>query len=183
VCTKDKELLNEPCKYPVERCINFGMIAQYYIDNNMGRQISHDELMDILKMGEEKGLVLSVGNAKDLDFICLCCGCCCIHMRLLRIGGHPAKQVFSSYSAAIDPRYCTSCGTCQDRCQIAAIVAGDKTFTIDSERCIGCGACVSSCPVEAISLNEKPDAKPISDNLQETFQKITVERGIETPMA
>ena len=61
---------------------------------------------------------------------------------------------------------------------MAAIIDGDETFKIDSDRCIGCGVCVSDCPVEAISLNEKADVKPVSDSLLETFQKISLERGL-----
>lgn len=52
------------------------MAAQYYIENGLSRQISQDELMDLLKMGEEKALVLSPGNSKEILNICMCCGCC-----------------------------------------------------------------------------------------------------------
>lgn len=178
VCARDKELLDEPCKFPVERCINFDMVAQYYIDNNMGRKITKDELLDILKMGEERGLVLSVGNAKDLGFICMCCGCCCVHLRMLKMGGHPAKQAHTSYMAVIDPELCTSCGTCEERCQMNAVTEGDESFKIDTDNCIGCGVCVSTCPVEAIKLINKPDPMPVYDNMLETFQKIMAERGV-----
>jgi len=58
ICRKEQTLLGRICDRPAERCIGFDMVAQYYIENGMGRQITKSELMDLLKMGEDKALVL-----------------------------------------------------------------------------------------------------------------------------
>lgn len=175
-CAIDTELMGGACDYPVERCISFGMNAENLISLNLAREIDHKELSSLLDMGEEKGLVLNVGNAKDIDFICTCCACCCVLLKMLKFGGKPGDQVQSSFYAQIDPEACTACGTCEERCQIDAVKEGDP-HTIDTARCIGCGVCVSTCPVEAISLLAKPEGH-INDTFAETLQQILVERGI-----
>jgi Na+-translocating ferredoxin:NAD+ oxidoreductase subunit B len=175
-CAIDTELLGGACDYPVERCISFGMNADNLIALNLGREIGQEELSALLDMGEEKGLVLNVGNAKDIDFICMCCHCCCVLLKLLRFGGKPGDQVQSSFYAAIDPETCTACGTCEERCQINAVIDGD-TVGIDTTRCIGCGVCVSTCPEDAITLIAKPESE-INDTFGQTLQQILVERGM-----
>ncbi|MFO7963782.1 MAG: 4Fe-4S binding protein [Desulfobacterales bacterium] len=175
-CAIDTELKGGKCEYPVERCIAFGMNAQNLISLNLAREISRDELMALLDIGEEKGLVLDVGNAKQVDFICMCCNCCCVLLKMLKLGGKPGEQVQSSFYAAIDPKVCTACGTCADRCQIGAVIEGDA-YEIDTSRCIGCGVCVPTCPTEAISLIAKPE-RDINETFAETLQQIMMERGM-----
>ncbi len=175
-CAIDTELMGGACDYPVERCISFGMNADNLISLNLAREIGQEELSTLLDMGEEKGLVLNVGNAKDIDFICMCCHCCCVLLKMLKLGGKPGDQVQSSFYAAIDAETCTACGTCAERCQINAVIEGD-TVEIDATRCIGCGVCVSTCPEEAITLIAKPESD-INETFAETLQQILVERGI-----
>jgi len=178
ICTKEKGLLGEPCSRPEERCIQFDMAAQYYIENGLGRQISQDELMDLLKMGEDKALVLSPGNSKEIINICLCCGCCCGFLNLLKRFDRPADHCASPYQARIDPDACVLCGTCEERCQMEAIREGDDAYEVNEPRCIGCGLCVPACPEEAISMVEKPEAPSIPENLIEMNIKISQERGL-----
>ena len=175
-CSIDTELMGGKCNYPAERCINFGMAAEYQLSLNLGREIDQEELSKLLSMGEERGLVLNVNNAKDIDFICMCCHCCCILLRMLRYGGIPGDQVQSSFYAKIDSDACTACGTCKERCQINAVIDGD-IFEIDMSRCIGCGVCVSTCPEDAITLIAKPENE-INGTIFETLQQIMIERGV-----
>ena len=178
ICAKEKELLDQPCSRPQERCIQFDMAAEYYIENGLGRQITRDELMDLLKMGEEKALVISPGNSKEIMNICLCCGCCCGFMRILKEFDRPADHCASPYRARIDSEACVMCGTCQDRCQIEAIKESDEAYEVEEARCIGCGLCVPTCPEEAIAMAEKPDPPSIPDNPIDMNIKIAQERGV-----
>jgi Na+-translocating ferredoxin:NAD+ oxidoreductase subunit B len=175
-CALDTELMGSACDYPVERCISFGMNAENLISLKLGREINKAELAALLDMGEEKGLVLNVGNAKNIDFICMCCSCCCVLLKMLKMGGKPGDQVQSSFYATIDPEVCTACGTCAQRCQINAVIEGDA-YEIDTARCIGCGVCVSTCPVEAITLISKPESA-MNETFGETLQQILAERGV-----
>ncbi len=178
ICAKEKNLVGEPCSRPEERCIQFDMAAQYYIENGLSREITQEELKDILKMGEEKALVLSPGNSKEIVNICLCCGCCCGFMTVLKQFDRPADHCGSAYQARIDPDACVLCGTCEERCQMDAISEGGESYEVDEARCIGCGLCVPTCNDEAISLVEKPEAPSLPENLIDMNIKIAQERGV-----
>lgn len=178
ICTKEKAQLGEPCNRPEERCIQFDMAAQYYIENGLSRQITRDELMDLLKMGEEKALVLSPSNSKEIMNVCLCCGCCCGFLNMLKKFDRPADHCASPYRAKIDPDACVLCGTCGERCQMEAIREGDEAYEVEEARCIGCGLCVPTCPEEAISMVEKAEAPSIPENVVDMNIKIAQERGM-----
>lgn len=178
VCEKQQGLLGNPCDRPKERCIQFDMAAQYYIDNGMSREISEDELQDLLKMGEEEALVLCPTNAKEIINICMCCGCCCENLKTLKRYDRPADQCVSPYMAKIDSESCVMCGDCMDRCQMDAIQEGDEAHELDAARCIGCGLCIPTCPEAAISLVEKADVTEIPENLIDMNIKLSQERGI-----
>jgi ferredoxin len=154
------------------------MAAQYYIENGFSRQITQDELMDILKLGEDEALVISPGNSKEIMNICLCCGCCCGFLKVLKTYERPADHCASPYQAKIDPDACVQCGTCEERCQMEAIREGDESHEVNEARCIGCGLCVPTCPEEAISMVEKPEAPSIPEDMVGMNIKIAQERGI-----
>jgi len=178
ICAMNQELLSHPCDRPKERCIQFDIAAQYYLENKMARQINMEELMELLKMGEEKALVISPTNAKDIVNICMCCGCCCEFLGSLKKMSQPADQIQSSFFAQIDQELCIICGTCEDRCQMEAIKENDEYCEVDTARCIGCALCVTTCPEEAISLVNKPELTPPPENIIEMNIKISKERGI-----
>ncbi len=180
ICRKEQTLLGGRCDRPSERCIQFDLAAQYYLENGMSRQISREELMALLKMGEEKALVLCPTNAKEIMNICLCCGCCCGLLRTLKRLDRPADQVANRFQARIDPDLCTACGTCQERCQIGAVREAGEICQVDAARCIGCGLCVPFCPAEAISMVEKSDSVPVPDNVIEMNLRTLEERGLPT---
>jgi len=178
ICQKEQVLLGNSCDRPAERCLMFDEAAHYCIENKMGRKISEEELVDILKRGEEKALVLSPTNAKNILNICMCCGCCCGILRLLKRFPQPAQHVQSSFYARIVSDLCTMCGACVDRCQMEAISAGSDYYKINRERCIGCGLCVTTCPTEAITLQAKSKPPRIPDTIVDLHIKIAKERGI-----
>lgn len=178
ICQKEQQLLGHGCDRPIERCLVFDQAAEHYIENGLGRPITREELMDILKMGEEKALVLSPTNSKDILNICMCCGCCCGMLRLLKQLPRPADHAHSPVQARIDPTECSSCGLCVERCQVDAIVQPDDAYHVDPARCIGCGLCVPTCPTQAISLVPKKESVPIPGNFFETQKRIAKERGV-----
>ncbi len=42
VCRKEAHLLDHGCDHPMESCLSFGVAAEYYIENGMGREITAD---------------------------------------------------------------------------------------------------------------------------------------------
>ena len=112
ICQKEQALLGNSCDRPSERCLVFDDAAKYYLENKLAKKINEEERMSILKMGEEKALVLSPTNAKNILNICMCCGCCCGMLRLLKKFPKPAKHIQSSFYGQIASELCTVCGVC-----------------------------------------------------------------------
>jgi len=178
ICRKEQALLGHPCKRPNETCLQFGMAAQYYIENGLGRQITKEEVFKVLKQAEDAALVLSPNNAQDLSNICCCCSCCCGVLRNLAKFERPAEIAATHFRAKLDPEACSNCETCLDRCQMQAIQSGEDHVTILAHRCIGCGLCVPTCPEEAIQLEPRPDAAEPPANITATMMQIMKERGL-----
>ena len=178
ICQKEQGLLGNSCRGAAERCIQFGSSAQYYIDNGMARRIDLDELMEILKQGEEDGLVLSPTNTQHIPGMCMCCGCCCPILRTLGSLDRPVDHVQTTFRAEIDEDLCNGCGLCEDRCQMKALGERETEYAVDEARCIGCGLCLSECPVEAISLVELPGVAAVPGNTVELGMNIMKERGL-----
>jgi ferredoxin len=178
ICRKEQALLGRKCDYPSEICLGFNDFAQFYIDNNMAKEITMEESLKLLDKAEEAGLVLSPGNTQELAAICCCCSCCCPILKFAKPAPRPADLVHSYYEAKIDPGECTACGDCIERCPMDAIQEGDNVSEVIDGRCIGCGLCVSVCPVEAISLVEKPGMEAPPKDMQDIMNRISAERGV-----
>jgi len=178
ICRKEQDILGNKCDYPSEICLGFNDFAQYYIDNNMAREITADECLKLLDKAEEAGLVLSPSNTGEkLSSIC-CCSCCCPVLKFAKPAPRPADAIQSYYEARIDPDDCTACGDCVESCPMDAIKEGDNFSEVIDGRCIGCGLCVSVCPVEAISLKEKPGMEAPPKDMPDMMNRIAVERGV-----
>jgi H+/Na+-translocating ferredoxin:NAD+ oxidoreductase subunit B len=157
ICRRELGLLGKGCGKPVETCLVFDGGAEYYLKNGLGREISQQEALGILKIAEEAGLVLQPSNAKEIVNICCCCGDCCGVLRNLKRYPKPASLASSPFFAAVDIETCQGCGVCEDRCQMEAVQLVDEKASIDMDRCIGCGLCVSTCPADSITLVRKPE--------------------------
>jgi len=178
ICQKEAKLMDKRCDRPEEKCIQFDTAAQYFIENEMSREIGREELEGLLKMGEEANLVVCSTNAKEIVNICLCCECCCNFLKMLKTYERPADHTQSPFRAAIDAELCVTCGTCEESCQIEAIQEGDEVYTIDDARCIGCGLCVPTCPEEAISLVKTDYDPQLPENIVDMNIKLAQERGV-----
>lgn len=178
ICRVDQALRGYKCDRPLETCLVFGVGAQYYVDNGIGRRIDVEECLEILDRAEDAALVLNPSNAQHFVNICCCCGCCCGQLRALRALDQPADHSLSTYQASIDPELCTACGTCLDRCQIEAIVEGGDYMEVDPARCIGCGLCVPTCPAEAVEMVLKEGVEAPPSNIVEMNVRILKERGL-----
>jgi electron transport complex protein RnfB len=178
ICRKKNELLDKKCDRPRETCLVFGDIGQFYIDNKLGRQITFNEALKVLDLGEEAALVLCPTNTVEHAAICLCCTCCCGVLSGMKLLPNPADYIDSTYQAAIDPGLCNSCGVCTDRCQMGAINNDNSSYSVNTKRCIGCGLCISSCATNAVSLHVKegPVVPPL--NFDDLLDKISKERGL-----
>ncbi len=157
ICRKERRLLGDGCEKLLEACMSFGPAADYYIENELGREISKEEAKQILLQAEDEGLVhYSSNHTAPKLFICNCCGCCCKALGFVTKYHLSAALAKSNYYARVNEETCTACESCVDRCQVKAIQVHDGHALIDKDRCIGCGLCVSSCPTESLSMDHRP---------------------------
>ncbi|MBY9020201.1 MAG: 4Fe-4S binding protein [Candidatus Lokiarchaeota archaeon] len=159
ICRKEAQLLGDGCDHPIETCLSFGIAAEYYIENGMGRKITPEEAIEILKEADESGLVHAGANSKHLSNICNCCPCCCISMKGMTQFGHDKHKYMNAvFESIIDEETCIACGNCVERCPVEAIALEDIAL-VDRDLCLGCGLCASVCPEEAISLKLREDGE------------------------
>jgi Pyruvate/2-oxoacid:ferredoxin oxidoreductase delta subunit len=154
-CRHEAKLIdeNDDCGKPNEVCMQFGMGAQFVIDRGMGRKISKEEAMDILKKCEDAGLVHSTINRQEIDWLCNCCNDHCVILKKALAQPKPGIALNSGFQPVRDPELCMACGTCIERCPAAALTMGANDVPqVDLDRCIGCGVCATGCPEEAITL-------------------------------
>jgi electron transport complex protein RnfB len=169
---------------PMETCIVFGLVAQYYIENSIGKALTVDQLMDKIDECEAASLVPFSTNSKEIVNMCMCDKDSCQLFRNLRTFPKPAEEVHAAFYASIDNDSCIGCKKCTTKCQIDAIVptdvsAGKKTFKhqVDIERCIGCGLCVSHCKQNALTMVEKDILPDVPENALEMNMRIAKERS------
>ena len=156
-CRLQRKVFDKACDSEMEACIMVGPMAEYYLDNEMGRQITLDESMEIISKCREQGLITQTQSITRPFMICNCCMCCCGFLGAVRRMPAPAKLVISNHFATVDPEKCTGCETCVEICQTQAITMNaDNVAQIDIDRCIGCGLCEPVCPDDAHAMVMKP---------------------------
>ena len=159
VCRKESRLLGEGCNYPIETCLSFGIAAEYYIENGIGREISAEEAIKIIEEADKAGLVHAGANSKHLSNICNCCPCCCASMKgITKKGLDKHRFLNAMFESIIDQELCIGCGNCIDRCPVNAIALEDFAI-VNRDLCLGCGLCASVCPEEAITLHLRKDGE------------------------
>lgn len=160
ICRKSKKMIGTSCDAPLEVCFMFGSMGQYYLDNNMGREVSADDAIAIVARAQDAGLVTQPATSQNPNGMCNCCGDCCGVLASIKRDPCPADLVYSNNYALVDADECLECGECVTACHMEAIqLLEDGPAIILENRCIGCGVCVPRCPSGAITLKEKPAEK------------------------
>lgn len=143
------------CTHTNETCMAFDEFADYYIENEIAREVSVEEALEIVHRTGEEGLVAQVGTSQRGEVLCNCCKCCCAVLACLRMFGGEGAKVASNFYAVNDSDKCIGCGLCVDRCPMDAIVLENGGVSIDVVHCIGCGACATGCPEKAMACRQK----------------------------
>jgi electron transport complex protein RnfB len=179
ICRRERKMVGEGCDRIEEACLVFGRGADFYESTGLGRVISLEETLAILRRADEEGLVLQPSNSRRIANICCCCGCCCGVLRTIKRHPRPADIVSTPFTIEYSVENCSGCGTCVSRCQMAAIRLEADKVVIDPGRCIGCGLCVSTCPTSSLRLVRKPpDRQPeVPKNQFEAYRKLGRVRG------
>jgi ferredoxin len=158
-CRQYREMLGEKFDIGIssEVCFMFGKSAKHVIQQGFARRVTKQEALDIMKKVEAAGLVhKAFHNKSDItqeeNSICNCHPAYCDSFRLNREGAFPVLNT-TFYLSQIDPKTCTGCGICIEKCPIEAISLNeDNRAIVDDKRCIGCGVCAHFCPEGAVSL-------------------------------
>lgn len=184
ICRREHRLMGKGCHRPEETCLILGATADYYVENGLGRHISLDEALEILRLAEDSALVLQAGSSQRPGNICCCCGCCCQVLKAFQRHPAPATIVSSQYSVAADQNGCIGCGVCLERCQMSALSLKDGIVTANLAHCIGCGLCVAACPAGALRLVRKPPplAPRIPRNTTTAYLRLALARGRILPL-
>jgi Pyruvate/2-oxoacid:ferredoxin oxidoreductase delta subunit len=163
------------CERTVENCLVFGVPARYTVEQGIGRYITADETLEILKQAEKEGCVHITQNTEDRQgFICNCCTCCCgILSTAVKYNYWDIFQR-SDYVPVIDEAKCIKCKKCVNVCPFFALTyqQGDKEdksedhVLVREDVCVGCGVCAANCPKDAINLKQVRDEKPAKDFIQ-----------------
>jgi ferredoxin len=171
------------CKHDTENCLHFDTLAKYKLQNGIGREITKEETLEILKKAADAGLVHGISNSLErMDTICNCCACCCLFFEKVKgvpgIAGHQK----SNYLREIDDEKCIKCGLCAKKCPMGALeIVGEnmeaKTLKFTPELCLGCGVCVHKCPKEAIFLIRRDEEIKYPKDPRETAAAFLSERG------
>ena len=179
ICRKEAQIMGERCDKLLESCMSFGPAADYYIENQLGREVSKEEAKEIILKAEMDGLVhFSSNHADGKIFMCNCCGCCCKALANITKYDNPGLIAKSNYYASVNSETCDGCEACTDRCQVNAIQMEDDVAGIITANCIGCGLCVSTCPTESIYMIHKgPDAL---SHIYANDSELTQARAVDT---
>ncbi len=158
----------ESCDHPVENCLHFGDLGRYCVQTGIGREITKEETIKILKAAADAGLVHGLSNGTDKpDTICNCCNDACMWFVSYRLLGHDGSLQPSHYRVKEESLSCKACALCVKRCPMDALsLVTDheaknkfkKSVAADIDKCIGCGVCVHKCPGEALTLVANEEA-------------------------
>ncbi len=160
-CRQEAELLGKGCGKPKDVCLVFGPFAEYTADKGFAKPIDLEEALKVLERAEEAGLVHVTDNvAHGVNFMCNCCGCCCLFLKTITELDSPGAVAQASFLAEVDGAECTQCEACLDACQVGAIRLEGGPAMVDPERCLGCGLCQSACAFGAIEMIPRESSPP-----------------------
>ncbi|TFG17958.1 MAG: 4Fe-4S dicluster domain-containing protein [Promethearchaeota archaeon] len=176
-CRTAAAMAGNPCKRTDENfCITAGVLAENSIKSGVGREVTLEELIEVMKKAEKEGLVHETFNVQEASlFICNCCPCCCGFLKSVKELGNYGAITKSNFEPQIDHEKCTLCEICINICPMEAIhltnTDASRKLNIDYDLCIGCGVCASNCPQEALLLEKVRNDVPVK-NLKEYYKKL-----------
>ncbi|MCP4023790.1 MAG: 4Fe-4S dicluster domain-containing protein, partial [Desulfobacteraceae bacterium] len=177
-CRVQAGLWGRECEHPLEVCLKFDEMADYLINQGLGRKITRKEAKKIVKHSADIGLVHFVDNiAGKVKHNCNCCGCACWNVGSIRRRKIARDELMAVYYLRqTDLDNCTGCGECVDICPVAAIEIKDDIAVVDLEWCIGCGVCANKCEFDAVTVRHRENQKEIPEDLEKLYNQIKTER-------
>lgn len=180
-CTMDHKILADlpsdvQNAFPVDRCIATGSLAEYFIENGIGRKVTQDEAIKTLQNNVELGLTIQQMYNKRGANICSC------HYTTCQILGGYAKafvdqkgtigncmEHVSHYYLKYNKAVCIKCGACVKRCTMGAVAMDADGFPAVNGKCVRCGQCGITCPVSARKLEQKESFPELPESLLDDY--------------
>jgi Fe-S-cluster-containing hydrogenase component 2 len=161
-CRHEADLLGQGCGHPKDVCLMFGPFAEFAAARGWARLVETGEALATLERAEEAGLVHVTDNvASGANFMCNCCGCCCLFLRTITTLDQPGAVAQAAFLPEVDRAECTACGACAEACQVGAVrVEDEQPAAVDADRCLGCGQCLGACAFGAVEMVRRATAKP-----------------------
>lgn len=167
------------CDKPVDVCLVFDKVAEYWAEKKIGRLISHEEAVEVLNRSAKAGLVHCTTNnqvfgKKMSGMICNCCPCCCFILQGLRKTKNQQGLAKSNFIPVIENEKCNLCKKCVRTCPVDALYhhkphaidLSDNFIAFNEPECIGCGVCAMVCAESAIHMKKVRNEVPESDVIQ-----------------
>ena len=131
-CRAARRTIGEGCGHlEKDMCVQMGKGAEYYIRTGRARQVTRQEVEEILQKAEDNGLMHNIPNIEEIGdtaAICNCCACSCFGLRVgLMFGARDAVR--SNFVAKVDKEKCVACGQCVENCPGNALKLGQKICT------------------------------------------------------
>ncbi|ANE23225.1 hypothetical protein AAY81_09075 [Denitrobacterium detoxificans] len=144
--------------HPTRTCLSLGEMAEYFIENDIGEQITQDEAIAIVEDAIDHHMVVESVCAKDADIICCCHSKSCGNLMAYRgINGEAAcSTYYSAYLLKYDKDKCMKCGKCVEICPMQSITQDSDGTCVMDKACVRCGQCARVCPASARVLTENP---------------------------
>jgi len=158
-------LTDRGCDHSLEVCLKFNDMAEFVINQGLGRELSKEEALEKIRQAEEEGLIHFVDNCQDeVQHNCNCCSCCCWNVTPIKQRKIPRDYLMATYYLrTTDEEECTGCGQCAEDCPLDIIAMENDLPVVDEDVCIGCGVCLLHCPTDAAQLKRKDETTPLSD--------------------
>jgi NAD-dependent dihydropyrimidine dehydrogenase PreA subunit len=158
-----------------ETCLAFDDMAQYYIDCGIGRELTMQEALDLVRESVEMGYCIHVANSKNAEVMCSCnANVCGLLKASAAFGGDAVKHV-SHYRVEIDRGACVGCGACVNICpvEVCSLDQSGKSTT-NHDLCVGCGQCVIHCAHNARKLivKEADEILKLNDTIFDTYSEM-----------
>ncbi len=172
----------EECEHELERCLHFDTLGKYCVENGLGRKITKEETLEILKRAADAGLVHGISNTQGrMDTICNCCSCCCLYLEsVVKMPGIvPRGHQPSNYIRESDEEKCIGCGLCVKLCPMKALELKDKKVIFTPELCLGCGVCAHVCKQDATYLVHREGEQDFPKDPREQAIRFLKERGLD----
>jgi Pyruvate/2-oxoacid:ferredoxin oxidoreductase delta subunit len=154
------------CTHTMENCLKFDEQADHVIETGLGREITLDEALAIIKASEKEGLVHFTDNRQDaITYLCNCCSDCCVFLTLIKVGIRKRDSIVATYyRRETDAEKCISCGVCVKDCPMGLIkMEKGQLPVINLDKCTGCGLCLRHCGKKAARLVRRDDNVPFVD--------------------